>query len=99
MSVSRQQRVRRDLVERALEQVRNAGANAADVVLAESDSIEARVRGEEIDFVTQAREHTLGIRALVAGSAGFRSAITSTSSDRNLAASASRFATTPASIS
>jgi PmbA protein len=69
----------RELVERALERAKRAGADAADAVLAESDSLEARVRGDEIDFVTQAREHTLGIRALVADAGGFRSAITSTS--------------------
>jgi PmbA protein len=69
----------RDLVARAIEWAQRAGADAADAVLAFSDSLEARVRGDEIDFVTQAREHTLGIRALVAGERGFRSAITSTS--------------------
>jgi PmbA protein len=69
----------RNLVERALEQARRAGADVADAVLAESHSLEARVRGDEIDFVTQARENTLGIRALVAGDGGFRSALTSTS--------------------
>jgi PmbA protein len=69
----------RDLVGRVLEQTRRAGADVADAVLVVSDSLEARVRGEEIDFVTQAREHTLGIRALVAGEGGFRSALTSTS--------------------
>jgi len=79
MSRSPQQVSRRDLVARALEQARKAGADAADAVLSASDSVEARVRGEEIDFVSQAREHTLGIRALVGGGVGFRSAITSTS--------------------
>ncbi|MDH3212103.1 MAG: TldD/PmbA family protein [Myxococcales bacterium] len=68
-----------DVIERALERAKRAGADAADAVLVESEALEARVRGEEIDFVTQAREHTLGIRALVGGAAGFRSAITSTS--------------------
>jgi PmbA protein len=68
-----------EIVERALERVRHNGADAADALLVQSDSIEARVRGEEIDFVKQAREHTLGIRALVRGSQGTRSAITSTS--------------------
>jgi PmbA protein len=48
-------------------------------VLVESDSVEARVRGEEIDFVKQARERCLGIRAFVKGPEGLRSAITSTS--------------------
>jgi PmbA protein len=69
----------RDLVAHALERVRQAGADVADAVLASSDSLEARVRGDEIDFVAQAREHTLGIRALIAGQGGFRSALTSTS--------------------
>ena len=52
-------------VQRALDRVREAGADAADAVLVESDNLEARVRGEEIDFVKQARERILGIRALV----------------------------------
>ncbi len=56
-----------------------AGAHAADAVAVESDSLETRVRGEEIDFVKQARERTLGIRALVRGRDGTRTAITSTS--------------------
>ena len=67
------------LVERALERARRAGADAADVVLVEGDSIEARVRDKEIDFVTQARERTLGIRALVSEAGGARSAVCSTS--------------------
>jgi PmbA protein len=67
------------VIGRALERAKRAGADAADAVLVESEALEARVRGDEIDFVTQAREHTLGIRALVGGAAGFRSAITSTS--------------------
>ena len=69
----------RDIVERALDRARRAGADAADALLVESDSMEARVRGDEIDFVKQARERTLGIRALVRGSDGTRSALTSTS--------------------
>jgi PmbA protein len=48
-------------------------------VLIEGDSLESRVRGEEIDFVTQARERALGIRALVGAKVGMRSAVTSTS--------------------
>jgi PmbA protein len=68
-----------DVVERALARAKQAGAAAADALLVESDSIEARVRGEEIDFVKQARERTLGIRALVQGAEGLRSALTSTS--------------------
>jgi len=66
-------------VRRALGRAKRAGAHAADAVLVESDSVETRVRGEEIDFVKQARERTLGIRAFVKGPNGLRSAITSTS--------------------
>jgi len=69
----------RDVVERALARTRKAGAAAADALLVESDSVEARVRGDEIDFVKQARERALGIRALVKGDGGLRSAVTSTS--------------------
>jgi PmbA protein len=69
----------RDTVERAIDRARRAGASAVDAILIESDSVEARVRGAEIDFVTQARQRTLGIRALVAGEHGARSASTSTS--------------------
>ena len=67
------------VVEQALAAVRAAGADAADALLVLSDSIAARVRGAEIDFVKQARERTLGIRALVRGRAGSRTAVTSTS--------------------
>jgi len=66
-------------VERAIDRARRAGATAVDAVLIESDSVEARVRAAEIEFVTQARERVLGIRALVAGEHGARSASTSTS--------------------
>jgi PmbA protein len=66
-------------VERALARAKRAGAHAADAVLVESDSVEVRVRGEEIDFVKQARERTLGIRTFASGPDGLRSAITSTS--------------------
>lgn len=69
----------RDVAMRALEKARAAGADAADALLVESDSVEARVRNDEIDFVKQARERTLGIRALVRGAGGLRSALTSTS--------------------
>ena len=63
----------------ALAAAMQAGAAEVDVVAVESDSLEARVRGEEIDFVKQARERKLGVRALVRGARGTRSAITSTS--------------------
>lgn len=67
------------VVDRALARARAGGAAAADAVCIESDGLEARVRGEEIDFVSQARERTLGIRVFVAGPGGLRSAVTSTS--------------------
>jgi PmbA protein len=63
----------------ALASALRAGAAAADVVAVESDSLEVRVRGDEIDFVKQARERKVGVRALVRGAHGTRSAITSTS--------------------
>lgn len=66
-------------VDRALALAARAGAEQADAVYVEGDSLEARVRGDEIDFVTQAAERTLGIRALVRGPGGLRSATTSTS--------------------
>ena len=68
-----------ETVQRALARAKRAGAHAADAVLVESDSVETRVRGEEIEFVKQARERALGIRAFVKGPDGLRSAITSTS--------------------
>ena len=73
-----------EVIERALSAARSAGADAVDAVLVESDSHEARVRADEIEFVKQARERCLGIRALVRGSDaegrdGMRVAITSTS--------------------
>ncbi len=67
------------VVARALEATRRAGADAADAVLVEDDSLESRVRDREIDFVKQARGRCLGIRALVAATGGMRSAVTSTS--------------------
>ncbi len=66
-------------IEQSLQAARAAGAAAADACLVESDGVEARVRGEEIDFVTQARERRLGIRAFCEGATGLRSAIVSTS--------------------
>jgi PmbA protein len=63
---------------RALARLAQASASG-DVVLVESTSHEVRVRGEEIDFVVQARERALGIRALLASGDGTRCATTSTS--------------------
>jgi len=67
------------VVERALSHARQVGAAAADAMLVESDGVEARVRDREIDFVSQARQRTLGIRAFVGDAKGLRSALTSTS--------------------
>lgn len=72
-----------EIVARAIECARACGATAADAVLVRSESSEARVRGEEIDFVKQAHERGLGIRVLLAASSsdtpGLSSAVTSTS--------------------
>ena len=67
------------VVARALEQLVSAGASSADVLLVESESHEVRVRADEIDFVKQARERCLGIRAFLRNGAGASSATTSTS--------------------
>lgn len=68
-----------DIALRALEAVRKAGATEADVLLVAGDDREVRVRGGEVEFVKQAQGRGLGIRALVAGSGGMRTAIVSTS--------------------
>ena len=68
-----------EIVARALDRASAAGADAADAILIVSDSLAARVRGEEIDFVKQASERILGIRAYVRGAQGTRSAVISTS--------------------
>jgi PmbA protein len=67
------------VVEQALGVAREAGADAADALLVQSDALEARARGREIDYVKQARERTLGIRVLLRGKDGASSAVTSTS--------------------
>ncbi|MBJ20797.1 MAG: hypothetical protein CL933_15425, partial [Deltaproteobacteria bacterium] len=67
------------VVSRALEAARRAGASQADVLLAEGDDREVRVRGDEIDFVKQAQERSLGIRVLVDGGEGRKTSIVSTS--------------------
>lgn len=67
------------VVSRALEAAKRAGASQADVFLVEHDEREVRVRGEEIEFVKQAQERALGIRALVEGKGGLQTAIVSTS--------------------
>ncbi len=67
-----------ELVARAIDQARTAGAAEADAVLVRSDSQEVKVRGEEIEYVKRADERCLGIRTLVAHEGGFSSAVTST---------------------
>lgn len=67
------------ILEAALEAAKTAGACEVDAVLVLSDSVELRVRHEDLDFIKQAQEKTLGIRALVQGRSGRRSAMTSTS--------------------
>jgi PmbA protein len=68
-----------DVVAHAIDLARRAGAREADAVFVDGRSYEARVRGQEIDFVKQAHEKVLGIRVLVDGPGGLRSAVTSTS--------------------
>lgn len=67
------------IIEQALETTLRAGADAADIVLVRGRSLEARVRGETVDFVKQAQEQILGIRVLMSGDGGMRTAVTSTS--------------------
>ena len=67
------------VVARASEAALQAGASQADVLLVEGDDREVRVRGEEIEFVKQAQERGLGIRALVDGKEGRQTSIVSTS--------------------
>ena len=65
-----------DSVQAVLARARAAGAHSADAVLAESESLEVRVRGTEVDTVAQARERTLGLRVFADGPGGLRSAVT-----------------------
>jgi PmbA protein len=69
----------RVIVERALSKAAKAGASQVDAVLVVSDGHEAKVRGEEIEFVKQAQERCLGIRVMVGGTSGLATAVTSTS--------------------
>ncbi len=68
-----------DGVRHAVEAAKQAGADAADAIQLASDSVEARVRGDEIDYVKQARERALGLRAFVRGKRGLATALVSTS--------------------
>lgn len=69
----------REQVASVLEQARKHGAAEADAVIVSGDSMEARVRGEDVEHVTQASERRLGLRVFAKGDSGLRSAITSTS--------------------
>jgi PmbA protein len=66
------------LVKDALARARRRGASAADAVLVDSDARDVRVRGSEIEHVTQARSRTLGVRAFVRAPEGLRVALGST---------------------
>ena len=68
-----------EIIESALSQTKAAGAAQVDVVLVRSDSREVRVRGDEIEFVKQASERCLGLRAMVQHKDGKSTALTSTS--------------------
>jgi PmbA protein len=68
-----------DIVAHAIETAIRAGAEQADAVFARSRSLEARVRDDVTDFVKQAQEKVLGIRALVRNNGGLSSATTSIS--------------------
>ena len=63
---------------RAIDRLRDANVEG-DVVLVDVSAPEVRVRAEEIDFVKQSHERCLGIRALLSGRDGTRTATTSTS--------------------
>ena len=67
------------IVEQALETTLRAGADSADIVLVRGRSLEARVRDETVEFVKQAQEQVLGIRVLMQGEGGMKTAVTSTS--------------------
>jgi PmbA protein len=65
-------------VQEALARARRRGAAAADALLVDAESREARVRGAEIDTVKQARSRTLGLRCFVRAPEGLRVALAST---------------------
>jgi PmbA protein len=68
-----------DIVARAIKTALESGAEQADAVFVRGRSLEARVRDEVTDFVKQAQEQVLGIRALVRKNGGLSSATTSIS--------------------
>jgi PmbA protein len=66
------------MVRDAIARAKERGACAADVLFAESEARETRVRVEEIEVVKQERSRTLGIRAFVRAPNGLRVAVGST---------------------
>ncbi len=70
---------RDEILERALDGLRSAGADQGDVALSEDASLEIRVRGDEIDFVKQAQGRNVRLRAFVAAAGGRSQASTHTS--------------------
>jgi len=68
-----------DLVRLAVAAARQVGADAADAIQIASDSVELRVRADEVEYVKQSRERTLGLRAFVRGAHGLRTALVSSS--------------------
>lgn len=68
-----------EIMESALARAKSAGAAQVDAVLIRSDSREVRIRGDEIEFVKQASERCLGLRAMVQHKNGKSTALTSTS--------------------
>ncbi len=68
-----------ELVRLAVAAARQAGADAADAIQIASDSVELRVRADEVEYVKQSRERTLGLRAFVRGARGLRTALVSSS--------------------
>lgn len=73
------------VIERALDRMRAAGAEQADASLVEDESLEVRVRADEIEFVKQATGRGLRLRAFVAAAGGRRQGATETSDFSNAA--------------
>jgi PmbA protein len=68
-----------NILQHAITSAKAAGAEQVDAVLVMGDGFESRVRDQEVDFVTQSKGRSLGIRAMVGGKEGLRQAVTSTS--------------------
>ena len=62
-----------------LSRAQKAGATQVDALLIRSNAIETRVRKDEIDFVKQSSERSLGLRAMIETRDGICTAVTSTS--------------------